>query len=521
MSWRSECSRWGVPTAPRKYLVVTMFAALTDQKSGNSTPRCSKLTEPSRQFVITTSRRSQVTSAYGCTPAVVNTRPIESRWPGAPVAPEPLLLTEPRTVSVMTAQLLRQFDRRCRSVMATTARRGSCGLGWGASGAAPPWVMSRLVAESSAADRELGHQWRRRVDVRRRDRAGGVVGTECGDLGFEVREGVEGAVDAGETEVGHLVELPQRSQNGQPNLVRRDFGAAAGADGVLHPLRQQREGIFLGRSALAGLAHASEDLGPAERFGRPTPLDHGQAGGLHGGEPTPAVGARTPPADRLTVVGLPAVDEPRISLPAERAPHQTSLRFQASAARRTPGTEGMSDEVPVLPAGRFAGRRQPGGRRRSGDPPAACVRQLRASVHHHGVRQPDRGQAEWGDRTVQPGQGPRWRAQGLPGPTGRGRCPRAAGATGGGRHPRPRQRRSRGGRGWAGHSGTAAGARPGAATGGRVRGQRRMTPRLAATSPRAAPHHLRPNPTHSFPAWPWSPSPTDTADRTDEGAGQS
>ena len=44
-----------------KYLVVTMLAAFTDQKSGNSTPCCSKLTEPSRQFVITTSRRSQVT----------------------------------------------------------------------------------------------------------------------------------------------------------------------------------------------------------------------------------------------------------------------------------------------------------------------------------------------------------------------------------------------------------------------------------------------------------------------------
>src|SRR5664280_1081733 len=195
--------------------------------------------------------------------------------------------------------------------MATTARRGSCGLGWGASGAAPPWVMSRLVAESSAADRELGHQWRRRTSTRRRDRAGGVVGTECGDLGFEVREGVEGAVDAGETEVGHLVELPQRSQNGQPNLVRRDFGAAAGADGVLHPLRQQREGIFLGRSALAGLAHASEDLGPAEWFGRPTPLDHGQAGGLHGGEPTPAVGARAPRG-----VGWPAA-APRLSTTRE------------------------------------------------------------------------------------------------------------------------------------------------------------------------------------------------------------
>src|SRR4029450_2184883 len=61
-------------SAPRKYFVVTMLAAFTDQKSGNSTPRCSKLTEPSRQLVMTTSRRSQVTSAYGWVPAVEKTR---------------------------------------------------------------------------------------------------------------------------------------------------------------------------------------------------------------------------------------------------------------------------------------------------------------------------------------------------------------------------------------------------------------------------------------------------------------
>jgi hypothetical protein len=63
ISWRNDHSRASVPTAPRKYFVVTMFAAFTDQKSGNSTPRCSKLIEPSRQFVITTSRRSHVTSS--------------------------------------------------------------------------------------------------------------------------------------------------------------------------------------------------------------------------------------------------------------------------------------------------------------------------------------------------------------------------------------------------------------------------------------------------------------------------
>src|SRR6202020_817327 len=63
ISWRRDHSRVSLPTAPRKYLVVTMLAALTDQNSGNSTPRCSKLIDPSRQFVITTSRRCQVTSS--------------------------------------------------------------------------------------------------------------------------------------------------------------------------------------------------------------------------------------------------------------------------------------------------------------------------------------------------------------------------------------------------------------------------------------------------------------------------
>src|SRR3712207_6516696 len=51
-----------------------MFVALMLHSAGNSTPRCSKLIEPSRQFVMTTSRRSQVTSSYGGTPAVEKTR---------------------------------------------------------------------------------------------------------------------------------------------------------------------------------------------------------------------------------------------------------------------------------------------------------------------------------------------------------------------------------------------------------------------------------------------------------------
>src|SRR5918999_4888461 len=69
-------SRTSVPTAPRKYFVVTIVEALTDQKSGNSTPRCSKTVSPVFQLVWTTSRRSQVISSYGCTPAVLKTRSI-------------------------------------------------------------------------------------------------------------------------------------------------------------------------------------------------------------------------------------------------------------------------------------------------------------------------------------------------------------------------------------------------------------------------------------------------------------
>src|SRR4051794_19063321 len=67
-------SRTSVPTAPRKYLVVTIVLALTDQKSGNSTPRCSKTVSPVFQFCWTTSRRSQVISSYGCVPGVLKTR---------------------------------------------------------------------------------------------------------------------------------------------------------------------------------------------------------------------------------------------------------------------------------------------------------------------------------------------------------------------------------------------------------------------------------------------------------------
>ena len=63
MSCLSERLPNGGPEAPRKYFVVTIVLALTLQKSGNSTPRCSKIVSPVFQLVWTTSRDSQVTSS--------------------------------------------------------------------------------------------------------------------------------------------------------------------------------------------------------------------------------------------------------------------------------------------------------------------------------------------------------------------------------------------------------------------------------------------------------------------------
>ncbi len=63
MSCLRETSRFSEPSAPRKYFVVTIVLALIDQKSGNSTPRCSKIVSPVFQFCWTTSRFSHFTAS--------------------------------------------------------------------------------------------------------------------------------------------------------------------------------------------------------------------------------------------------------------------------------------------------------------------------------------------------------------------------------------------------------------------------------------------------------------------------
>src|SRR4051794_8399000 len=125
-----------------------MLVALMLHSAGNSTPRCSKLIEPSRQLVMTTSRRSQVTSSYGWTPGVVKTRLTFKPFPRAGALPPRRARPEDRrsSVSVMSwsSPSVRQRLGKNRScvLLGLVYRLGLAGFlgagGGGGPGSAPP-----------------------------------------------------------------------------------------------------------------------------------------------------------------------------------------------------------------------------------------------------------------------------------------------------------------------------------------------------------------------------------------------
>src|SRR5215213_3055969 len=325
MSWRRLLSRCELPTAPRKYFVVTMFAALMLHSAGNSTPRCSKLIEPSRQLVMTTSRRSQTTSSYGCTPAVVKTRLTLRPLPrfGALPARRGRGPARRSSVSVMTWSspwswaAAGEEPRIDGALTGVAGGTDSSSGGGGAAGAA------------AAGRREVGlhaRQWR--------GASGKVPGPQLTDLLLEVLERVERAVDAGEAQVRDLVELAQRAQDRQPHLVAGHLGHPGSPDGVLDLLGQLLELVLVDRTPLAGPPDAGDDLGPVERLAHPAALDDGQDRLLDRGEPALARRAGPPPAGGRALVGLARIDDPAVGVVAEGTPHRRSPPFRGCARRR-------------------------------------------------------------------------------------------------------------------------------------------------------------------------------------------
>jgi hypothetical protein len=79
--------------------------------------------------------------------------------------------------------------------------------------------------------------------------------------------------------------------------------------------------VLAHRPPLARLAHALDDLLPAERLGRARPLHHGQLDDLLGGEPLLARRAHPPTPDRRAVVADAAVQHPGVGVAAVWAVH--------------------------------------------------------------------------------------------------------------------------------------------------------------------------------------------------------
>src|SRR3954447_17402545 len=133
---------------------------------------------------------------------------------------------------------------------------------------------------------------------------GAVLGPEVENRLLEVLDRGERLVHGGEAEVGDLVQLAQRAEDGEPHLIAGHLGDAGGADRLLDRLRQLGQRVLVDRTALARTPHAAHDLAPAERFGDATALDDGEGRFLDGGEAAAALRTGAPSPDDLTLVDL-------------------------------------------------------------------------------------------------------------------------------------------------------------------------------------------------------------------------
>ena len=148
----------------------------------------------------------------------------------------------------------------------------------------------------------------------------------------------------------------------------------------------------------------------------------------------------TSAANRMQVDGHHDSAIHKVHRSSTERPQQASTAQEGGAIMRCPFCR-----HPGLPGHRLAR-----GRRRPGHPPPPVLPGVLAPVHHGRGGAARGGQAQRGHRAVQPEQGHRRRAPGLPGPPGRRGRPRAAGPAGRGGGPGdPVRRRCRARRsGW-------------------------------------------------------------------------
>src|SRR3954462_4008358 len=98
-----------------------------------------------------------------------------------------------------------------------------------------------VTADDAAFPRRVAGGDSGAVAGRRFDAGRLPLGTEQSDGRLEVVQGLEALVHTRESEVGDLVELTERIEDGEADLVRLDLRGAGGPDLLLDPLGENRQ----------------------------------------------------------------------------------------------------------------------------------------------------------------------------------------------------------------------------------------------------------------------------------------
>ena len=132
------------------------------------------------------------------------------------------------------------------------------------------------------------------------------------DLAPEVVDALEALVDAGEPQVGDLVDHPEVLEHRQTHLLRR--GLPALVTQLVLDLTGDDVELLLGhRTVLGGRPQPVDQLAPVERLAQARALDHDQrdlVDPLEGGVAVPAAGAFPAAPDGGPVLGHPRVHDP-------------------------------------------------------------------------------------------------------------------------------------------------------------------------------------------------------------------
>src|SRR6476659_7408632 len=162
------------------------------------------------------------------------------------------------------------------------------------------------------------------------DRVVAPLGVERIDLALQVLQVIEALVDAGEPDVGDLVELAELVLGERPDPGRVHLGRAFGAQLGLDLVGGTLGGIIRARATGQRLAEAGGELLAVELLAGPVALDDHEAGRLDplvGREPGGAGGALAAPADRGRIVEIPGVDDPGLPSPAMWTAHRRSCNL--------------------------------------------------------------------------------------------------------------------------------------------------------------------------------------------------